>query len=350
MGIQMYSAESLSNHPFFAQALRSATLEELHDPLSGVIARPVMLRFVRDLIERGAPFMLAMIDLDSFKAVNDNYGHRTGDRVLAAIAADLREFVGQTGIIGRYGGDEFLLAYFGSTEYVAVHDFFMRMFHSGKVFRRELDLGDAGLYMTATVGSVSFPKDGQDAEMLFTRADKALYRGKDKGRNCFIIYVKEKHEKLDVNKLSKRSIYETIRRMTAGFDSRGDVIYKLGEAFAPMREELDFSRLLCVGADGALIDVGTGDTLAHVELPDGIVDERIRAVADIIELEKSCSALCEALREMSIYSLLIAHLHGDKTPYRYLIFCPEAHTMRIWQDSEFCAAFVLAELLSRYRG
>ncbi len=68
------------------------------------------------------------------------------------------------------------------------------------------------MYVTATLGSASYPENATDFELLFGIMDKALYRGKSKGRNCFIIYVLEKHMYLDMNALNKHTLFDSYVR------------------------------------------------------------------------------------------------------------------------------------------
>ena len=209
----MYQEEQLKRYPFFRELLREAPLSAILDSLTGVVARPYMLRFIRSLIAEGTPFTMSIVDLDNFKSVNDNYGHRTGDAVLTGVCGDLRTYVGERGVVGRFGGDEFLFVWFGGTGYDEVHAFFSGMFRRQEVFRRECRYGDADLTMTGTCGIVRFPKDAPDFSTLFSLADKALYRGKTKGRNCFIIYLPEKHAHLNIPSLA---VGRTTERSSSG--------------------------------------------------------------------------------------------------------------------------------------
>ena len=130
----MYSAEYLARYPFFRELLQTAPLSAVHDSLTGLIARPHILRFIRSLIDVKTPFVLGIIDLDNFKSINDNYGHRTGDEMLALVAGQLRSFFGEDGVVGRYGGDEFLFVYFGCTDYDGLHRFLDDMYLTDTVF------------------------------------------------------------------------------------------------------------------------------------------------------------------------------------------------------------------------
>ena len=344
----MYSAEELAAYPFFAQLLRDAPSEAIHDSLTGLIARPFMLRFVRDLIERGEPFTLAILDLDNFKAVNDSCGHKVGDRVLARAAEDLREYVGSDGIVGRYGGDEFLLAYHKCAEYDGVHDFFLRMYHSGRVFRRELSLDGAQIYLSATAGSACYPKDAGDYDGLFLLCDKTLYRGKQKGRNCFINYVAAKHASLEIPTLTKRSLYRTIRAMAEGFDSADSARQKLWQAFVPMRANLNLDRLLLLDGDGRLTDAENGALLAQGIEADVPAGDGLCALPLLDEPGGDRTPLHETLSGLSLGTALLVRVAGNHSEFRYLVLCPEPHTNRIWQDDEFSAAFILARMLSQY--
>jgi diguanylate cyclase (GGDEF)-like protein len=139
----MYSAEDLSAYPFFREVLKASSLPTIHDSLTGLIARPFMLRFVQSLIQDRKPFTLMIVDLDNFKNINDNYGHRAGDEMLAAVAEELRRVIGKDGIVGRYGGDEFLITYFGHTDYDGVHGFLDELYNgASKVFRKNMRISD----------------------------------------------------------------------------------------------------------------------------------------------------------------------------------------------------------------
>ena len=64
-----------------------------------------------------------ILDIDNFKDFNDNYGHIVGDECLIAVSKSLMEFVGDKGLVGRFGGDEFIILYFGDHSYEDAHQF-----------------------------------------------------------------------------------------------------------------------------------------------------------------------------------------------------------------------------------
>ncbi len=125
------------------------------------------------------PLSIIVWDLDRFKSINDSYGHRAGDRVLRAVAKLLREKVRETDFVARYGGEEFIMLLIGTPTDAArgVAD----------LIRAEIDrLGfhfrGTPVQVTASCGITAIRAD-DTPETLFDRADRALYRAKEAGRD-----------------------------------------------------------------------------------------------------------------------------------------------------------------------
>jgi len=121
----------------------------------------------------GSPLTLCLLDLDGFKAINDTYGHATGDSVLAEIARRLR----QQDEAFRLGGDEFALLF--------PH---LDGAEAAKIAERVVDRVtsrpyDPGVWLTVSVGLASFPHHASDERELLRLADRALYQAKDEGKN-----------------------------------------------------------------------------------------------------------------------------------------------------------------------
>ena len=198
----MYTYDDLKKYDYFKDINMAYAL----DSLTGVLSRPNILGFAKHLVDNSVPFMMGIMDIDNFKLVNDNYGHKVGDECLKSVATNFAKFVGEDGLVGRFGGDEFVVIYFKNTEYDAVHDYVEKMFNEGNIVRRRIKVDNVSFYVTATIGCASFPKDSQDYDDLFITVDKALYRGKTKGRNCFIIYVEAKHKNIKVYRKEESSL------------------------------------------------------------------------------------------------------------------------------------------------
>lgn len=129
----------------------------------------------------GDPIAVAMLDLDKFKAVNDTYGHPTGDVILYETSGILRETAREIDMIGRYGGEEFIAILPGTTEEAATH-FAERV--RQRVEEHVYHDGETVVRMTVSSGVASFPGADLDSpEALLRRADEALYVAKESGRN-----------------------------------------------------------------------------------------------------------------------------------------------------------------------
>ena len=173
------------------------------DYLTGLYTRDVIVDYAKYLIEKGLDFSLALIDIDNFKNVNDNYGHTTGDHVISFLASKLKESFGTRGVVGRFGGDEFMAVIPSITEYDAIWSL-LREVH--KSIDGVTPSGVQHLYLTCTFGLSRFPLDANDYDSLFELTDKALYRGKIKGRNCFIIYLESKHKNIQLHSADDTTI------------------------------------------------------------------------------------------------------------------------------------------------
>ncbi|MHA6783789.1 GGDEF domain-containing protein [Pseudonocardia saturnea] len=152
-------------------------------------------RELRKAGRRGGPHAVLVIDLDHFKAVNDTHGHLAGDRVLAAVADALRAEVRDRDLVGRFGGEEFVVllgglsvtgageSRSGSGELQAVAE---RIRERIAGLRVEMPTADGPLTvagLSASVGCALHPADGADLRTLLQVADTALYAAKRAGRN-----------------------------------------------------------------------------------------------------------------------------------------------------------------------
>lgn len=342
----MYTEEYLRTYSFFDQQLKAASCASIHDSLTGIIARHWIVQFVHSLIDEGKPFTLVILDLDNFKDINDHYGHKAGDKVLSTVADGLKRFVGTSGVAGRLGGDEFLAVVFGYNEYDAIHGFFTGIFGPEGVFRKNIEIGGESSFITATIGSAAFPRNAQDYDTLFAKVDKALYRGKSKGRNCFIIYVPEKHDALEIPLLSGLSLYDAFRSMADEFDAGGEPLDCLRRAVEPLRNHLRVSRLLYISPDGDVREPESGLALGHVENIKGVLDKGLCAATNFYGINAVNPELVLFFKSLGLESVLLMEA-GPDAHCGVLAFCPEPRTMHLWQEKELAAAFMLCRLLAQ---
>ena len=183
-------AERKSNRRLQKEIKARQTLEESLrrlaqiDHLTGLNNRRWFSELLKQEIKRhhrtGAPLGLCMIDIDHFKKINDRKGHAAGDNILKAVAELLRKELRETDIIGRFGGEEFVVAlpdsYPNDTYRIAEH---LRTSVEKLRFPGEL----AELAITITIGITQVLDIEESQEAALARADKALYRGKNSGRN-----------------------------------------------------------------------------------------------------------------------------------------------------------------------
>lgn len=141
------------------------------------------------------PFVLMYIDIDNFKHINDDYGSLIGDMILIEMVSVAKNIIGDRGGIARVGGDRFLAMYEVEDDYDQVHNF---LFDLKQSMQKLSTCSSRGISITLTLGSAQYPKDGP-YELLLKKCMKALIRGKNKGRDCFIMYLEEKCGKVTLD-------------------------------------------------------------------------------------------------------------------------------------------------------
>lgn len=158
--------------------------ESTRDALTGLINRRVLIRRLATEIARvsagGPAFSILMFDLDRFKRINDNYGHLTGDKVLKITASLLQKGVRKNDIVARFGGEEFVavLSGFSSKEAIAVAERIRASCYATKITAPNGDV----IQLSTSVG-VTEHETGEAIEITLNRADEALYKAKETGRN-----------------------------------------------------------------------------------------------------------------------------------------------------------------------
>ena len=167
----------------FREHLEEQRQKALIDPLTGLPNRAAwserLDHEISEWQQHGNTLMLAMLDLDHFKRINDNYGHLAGDKVLKLIASVLRKRLRGTDFIARFGGEEFVLL-MPSTAPAAG----MKLLEYLRASIEACPFHFKGERVTITIsmGLTAF-KPGEHSDLVLKRADQALYRAKNAGRN-----------------------------------------------------------------------------------------------------------------------------------------------------------------------
>jgi diguanylate cyclase (GGDEF)-like protein/PAS domain S-box-containing protein len=176
-------------------SLRMSHLAQ-HDSLTDLPNRVLLndrLSQAMAIAQRGKTRLgLLYLDVDRFKTINDSLGHAIGDRLLQSVAQRLPACVRHADTVSRQGGDEFviLLSQLAQAQDAAVI--------AEKILASlsaPYEIEQHTLYVTVSIGVVTFPDDGLDAESLLKNADFAMYQAKDSGRNCYQFFKPEMNAK-----------------------------------------------------------------------------------------------------------------------------------------------------------
>lgn len=155
-----------------------------HDELTGTSNRSALLDRLSDALayarRNSLAVWVAFIDLDRFKFVNDHYGHLTGDRVLTGISHRLRSVLRSNDVLGRYGGDEFIVVLRGGPEADISSETLERIMQA---VAEPMKIDGHSMRVNCSIGVAVFPQDGDTPRQLLEMADAAMYRAKQSGRN-----------------------------------------------------------------------------------------------------------------------------------------------------------------------
>ena len=156
------------------------------DELTGINNRRNLMKLLQKEIERaqryGSPLSAVMVDIDHFKTFNDNYGHQAGDTVLMEVAQRVVAASREIDVIGRYGGEEFLVV-LPETHVDQAIVYAERLRSNVEHFGRERQKTFPKCTLTISVGVTALLRDRDDLEQLIHRVDHALYAAKERGRN-----------------------------------------------------------------------------------------------------------------------------------------------------------------------
>ncbi|GAA6132109.1 GGDEF domain-containing protein [Halopseudomonas sabulinigri] len=170
----------------FRKHLEEQRQQAMLDSLTGLSNRAGLQKRMDEEYERwlryGGQLLLVVLDVDHFKSINDRFGHLAGDKVLRLIATQLSRRLRKTDYIGRFGGEEFVVLMPGTS------------LEQGAIALEELRAGieaspfhfkNAPVPVTISIGYTQFCQ-GDTLDDVFDRADKAMYRAKDQGRNRIV--------------------------------------------------------------------------------------------------------------------------------------------------------------------
>ncbi len=342
------------------------------DPMTGCLRKDAFESLVADHMQKfpnGSGIMF-IIDLDNFKAVNDNLGHRFGDRVLRGVGDKLRALFRDDDYVGRIGGDEFMVMLIGTND--------MEVGKSkANGILAALDATytgtSAAYHLSASIGIATYPSHGTTFQTLYDNADMALFDAKNRGKNGYVVY----HDALSKGTMENTLPFEVAARTLAQhYDPQ-----VVEQVFSLLFEtkEFDISIQTVLEIIGNRFGVSRCYIFElHPTLPDcyqntyewcnqGISEEKWRLDEVPLSLFQDffdqgngdgvlyCNDLAMLQREDSraimkaqgIQSFLHTYITSNDT-ISYVIGVDECHTTRIWTPIEVSTILQASKIIAQF--
>lgn len=325
--------------------------DELRDAGTDLLNKKAITNYARKLIDKrvGHKVTIAIIDIDDFKSVNDTYGHMFGDEVLRDVAGILKKTVGRNGLCGRIGGDEMFIV----MEHLEDDESIRTVFRTIKNNVSWLYHNDPRNInkITCSIGAASYPDDTKDLDTLFSIADKMLYLAKEKGKNRYIIYRPDLHERYILGenptattekvfyKYRKlRIVNDFIQQYICHYKSKKECLEMVMSAF-----EMDSIFLYDMYAGTRYVLSGNvpeyeenGEFLKEDNYIPDFRDDGIKTVWNIILYERKAPHMYEAFEKMGIKQFIqvIACVDRSKSDSCFVISFNRNSQLNKWPEMD----------------
>lgn len=325
--------------------------DELRDAGTDLLNKKAITNYARKLIDKrvGHKVTIAIIDIDDFRSVNDTYGHMFGDEVLRDVAGILKKTVGRNGLCGRIGGDEMFIV----MEHLEDDESIRTVFRTIKNNVSWLYHNDPRNInkITCSIGAASYPDDAKDLDTLFSIADKMLYLAKEKGRNRYIIYRPDLHERYILGenptattekvfyKYRKlRIVNDFIQQYICHYKSKKECLEMVMSAF-----EMDSIFLYDMYAGTRYVLSGNvpeyeenGEFLKEDNYIPDFRDDGIKTVWNIILYERKAPHMYEAFEKMGIKQFIqvIACVDRSKSDSCFVISFNRNSQLNKWPEMD----------------
>ena len=168
-------------------------IENITDPLMGIHNRRHLTRILEEEFSKAErytlPFSILMLDIDHFKQINDTYGHDVGDMVLINLGKTIQGLIRETDCVARYGGEEIMVVcpLTDAEHAVELAERLRQEIEASIIVPNDAKNEIPEVRITVSIGVSEYTPDIASASELVKRADMALYRAKDEGRNCIFL-------------------------------------------------------------------------------------------------------------------------------------------------------------------
>ena len=200
-----------------------------HDALTGLPNRLMFSQLlnhaIRSAQRHGKQLAVLFIDLDRFKTINDSLGHEAGDRLLKEMARRFRKSLRAVDIVGRLGGDEFIILTDEVDELNQVANVAHKLLTT---IIQPMVLAGEECRITASIGISIYPRDGNDEQSLMKNADVAMYFAKEEGKNNYQFYSKDIHSLSNKRFSIETNLYRALERNELSLEYQAKVDFKSG--------------------------------------------------------------------------------------------------------------------------
>ncbi|MBP3240871.1 MAG: bifunctional diguanylate cyclase/phosphodiesterase [Oribacterium sp.] len=204
-----------------------------HDELLGLLNRSSIVRFLTNNLKPDDIYSILMIDIDGFKDINENYGHQIGDKILISISNVLKKYaLANNMVVGRYGGDEFLMLYRGKN----LDQTSSAVKKIVSLFSQTFTADNVNVIMSASMGISN--SDGETTpEQHVINAEIAMYEAKIRGKNMVFVYAEDMKNKLILESNIKSAFLKA-------FDSDGFYLMYQPKISASSKEVIGYEALV----------------------------------------------------------------------------------------------------------
>ena len=326
------------------------------DSFTGVASKRACTEYIKSVLktDKSKHYMI-VTDADRFKQINDRLGHSQGDRVILYMAETLTAVLNGRGIVGRFGGDEFLIFTNGIANDEKVKSLIT---HIGQKISGFCEGEFEQNKITLSMGVSCYPEDGNTYEELFEKADKCLYIAKENGRNRYVFYDESKHGDVNIVNAFRTDIDKNTDCAGVAADV-GEIIFSgepdaVNHALEYIREKMNVEgiRIYSVGSDAPVYcrgeykeDAFVGKSLEKTFVPE-MDGKCFLAYNDASDFYRVDANMCDVFEMCGIKAFAVYRLENKKGDVYYMFFDLINYNLT-WSEEEKGCYFVISKMLGK---